>query len=546
MNLSAVRSATPRSRLIEALERRTLLSVVLGQPFGNVSFAQDSGAESADLTGVFFDTNGLSDLTFTAASSNPSVVSASMSGSTFTLTPGAGRSGFAIVRLTAADPLGDSASYAFRVQITASSARSLNVNLGPNRKSFSFATSNQASATVTIKGPGTATVFMGGDALKIDGDSLHGANQELESITLNGTTAMTSVLVSGRGSGRFSQLIGNISAPSGSLGTLQVSGATLLGDVNVPGGINVLKIDSADSGSIDAGSSAVTVEGKSFVDENFTSTGAVRTLTVGQWADSDSNPETFSAASIGRVSSRGNFMPGLQLSGSLGSLRAGGSISGTWNVPHVSAPLLVGGTTSSWDATFQNLPGMKDSGIFSGNLTAPSLGFLKVGSVDFGTVNLTAPNATDLPLFTGGTMLSVHVLAAGNVGRIMASQILDSKIFAGVGTLPDGQFLPESPSDFANPASIGSITLKRRGKGVNFDSVEVAATNVGTLTLGTVKSANAGFTYGVAAESIGHLSASDISRPQTITLNAVQDAATLAAQLAAEKIQVGDLVFRIV
>ncbi|HSZ58691.1 MAG TPA: hypothetical protein VK797_23685 [Tepidisphaeraceae bacterium] len=534
----------PRRCLVEGLESRDLLSAVLGQPIGNLVFAQDSGAESADLAQIFFDTNGQSDLSFTATSSNPSVLSASMSGSTITLTPEPGRSGFAIIRATAAAPDGSAASNSFRVQITASASRTLHVSLGPSRKLFSFAASNQASAIVTLKGPGTADVQMGGDALKLDGTSLHGVNQELESITLSGTTAASSLLITGHGTSRFALNIGNISS-DGPLGTLQVKGATLLGDVSVPAGIHKLNVDSANSGSIDAGSSPTSVQGISFVDENFSSTGAVHSLMLGQWVDSDAVPETFSAASVGRLTTRGSFQPGVQITGELGAARIGGSIGGTWNVGRAATPISVGGNVAAnFSGTFGALPGLTAKGDFGGSLTAPSIRSLRVASMTSATLNLTAASTTDLGVLTVARSVGFSsILTAGSIGKVTAGQLSNCRVFAGVSS----PSLPATPSDFSSAATIGSITLRpSRGETISFDSARIAATSLGVLSLGTTRTGNGGFQYGVAAASIGRLTVKDTTHPQTIKLTAVHDAATLTSQLSAQKAQLGDLTFQIV
>jgi hypothetical protein len=548
--LSALRAAfsvrafgscpTHRPHLIEPLEGRTLLSVFLSQPIGNVSFAQDSGTETANLSAVFFDSNGQQDLAFAATSSNPSVVSASVSGSSATLSPQAGRSGFAVVRLTATAPDGSSASNAFRVQITAAQSRTLHVSLGGARKSFTFAASNQAAATVTLNGPGTADVLMGGDALRLQGSSLLGANQELESITLSGTTAASSLLITGRGASRFTLDIGNISSTD-ALGTLQAKGVTLVGDVSVTGGLHKLDVDSADTGSIDAGSSPITVQGLSFVDESFTTTGPVRSVTMGQWVDSDASPETFSAASIGRLTVRGSFQPAMQITDALGATKIGGTIGGTWDVGRAPGPISVGGSIGAdFNGTFGAMAGLTVRGAFNGTLTAPSLQFLNVGSMREATVNLTAVSTNDLRKLNAGPIAYSSILSAGNIGNVVASQLLNCRFLAGATSLP------VTASDFSSAASIASIALHPKSTALlSFDSV-VAATSIGSLLLGTTRTNNGGVPYGVAARSIQRFAVFDQTQHRTIILKNVHDPAALGAQIAAQKVALGDLILRIV
>jgi hypothetical protein len=552
-NTSSIRRFKPRSRaavlVIEGLEARRLLTATVSSPIGNQVFAQDSGSESANLAAVFADTNGLSDLSFSATSSNPTVVSASITGSTLTLTPQPGRSGFAIIQMTATDPLKGRASNVFRVQITASASRTAHVTLGSSLKSFSFAASNQASATVALKGPGTADVLMGGDGLKLNGASLHGANQELESITLSGTTAATSLIIAGTGASRFSNDIGNVTA-TGALGLLEVKGAALLGDVTISGGLGKVNADLAQAGTINAGPAAVTIQGQSYVDENFSSTGPVRDVKISQWLNSDNVSEMFSATSIARVSTRGSFDAGLQLSGSdhgltLGSMKVPGTIGGQWMITGSSAPLNVGGTASDWNATIGNLPSVTVRGTFAGSLTVPSLRFLKVGGdMSFSSLTLTATGTNDLPLLKTAVLDRSLINAAGSIGKIEANALQYSGIFAGVSTIPAGDVLPASVSDLSSSATIASIVLHPKPVQTGLLGTNIAAANLGVLLLASTRTDNNHTMFGVAASTIKELIAIDKSRPQTIRLLNVQNSAQLAAQLAAEKITFGNLIIR--
>jgi hypothetical protein len=404
--------------------------------------------------------------------------------------------------------------------------------------------SNQASAVVTLKGPGTADVLMGGDALKLQGSNLLGANQELESITLSGTTAATSLLIRGRGTSRFSLNIGNISATTGALAAFQVKGATQVGDVSVPGGIHQIELDVAEDGSIDAGTSPTSIKGLSFVDENFNSTGEVRSVAVGQWADSDAIPETFSAAGVGKLTSGGSFGPDMQLTGNLGPAKIRGSIGGTWNVGRVTSPLTVGGSIGpDFNGTFGAMAGMTVKGAFNGTLTAPSMRMFKVASMLEATVNLTSSGSSLGMLAVKGSIGFTSILAAGSIGKVIAGALSNCRLYAGVSSAS----LPATPSDFSSPATIGSIILHPSRPGViSFDSARIAATNFGVLSLGTTRTANGGFQYGVGARSIGLLTIQDTTHPQKIKLHGVHDAATLVAQLSAQKVVLGDLTFQIV
>lgn len=538
------------NHLIEGLEPRRLLTAVLFSSIPNTVFTQDSGSEVANLNGVFADTNGQSDLTFSANSSNPAVVSASINGSALTLTPANGASGYAVIKMTAADPLGNRVSNAFRVLITAAAGRSLDVTLNPQHPSVNFIQSNHASATITLKGPGSATLHFGGDGLKLAGKNLNGANQELESITVTGTTGGSKLLIDGRRANGQGAVIGDIST-DGPLALLQEKNTVELGDVTIAKAVPQLQIDVAQAGMISVGSTAIAIKGKQFVDENFSSSARILSLKMLQWVDSDNVPETFSATTIGRLSIPGSFAPGLQLSGggkgpTLGPTRVGGTIGGQWNIHGGTASLKVGSTASSWNATFDSLPALTVVGQLSGSMTVPSLKSVKAGSVFIATLNFSTAGKTDLPLLKAGTVDVLTIDSAGSIGTISAKAIANSTIFAGGVSVPSGDVLPASPSDFASNAVIGAIVLHPSGKLTGLAGSLIAAERLGSLSLGTIQTNNMGFKFGVAGSSIGKLVGIIKGNRQPINLKNVHDPATLVAQIAAQKLQLGDMIIRIV
>ena len=178
---------------VECLETRRLLSVAI-QAIPAQTIPQGTTPQALDLTQAFADnTTQQADLTFTTQSNNPSVVQPSISGTVLTLTlrRRVGHRGH-YGRCEAPD--GSTAALAFRVKVPASTDRSLDVVLGPARKSFRYVESNGTSGTITLSGPGTAVIHMGGDNLVQIGDHARGSNQEIESITVTGTTSATSLV----------------------------------------------------------------------------------------------------------------------------------------------------------------------------------------------------------------------------------------------------------------------------------------------------------------------------------------------------------------
>jgi len=540
---------------IERLEPRRLLSVVVPQPIGNQTFAQGSGSPAADLNNFFEDNFTLQqDLTFTATSDNTALVNPTISGSVLTLNVAPAGSGYAHIHVVAADPFGNQASDSFRVKITAAANRSLDVPIGPGHDTFAFSGPNHTAASITLLGPGSGTIHIGGDGLLLAGDRTEGSNQELESISLTGTTASSTLLITGQIHHGHIPMIGDISS-DGPLASIHIKGAELAGDLNITGAVHGVNIDFAASGSINLGATTtpMMIHATSFADENFAAAAPVKFLSVTQWVNSDSISETFAASYVHRLIARGSFEPGLQLSGTgaparmLGIDQIGGFVGGAWKIPGASAPLHIGGAAPDFNANIGSVQSVTVAGVFDGALTTPSLHFITIGgAMNFATLNLTAPGTTDLDRLTvRGGLLGSSITSTGNLGRIITLDMNESRIFAGIGPLSSGQSLPTGTADLSGSARIGSILVRPNRKVVGFLGSDVAATSIGVLDMGTTRTANSGVPFGVAAVQIGHLSGHDQTQHRFLTFNNIQDPATLAALIAAEGLKLGDFVIRV-
>ena len=539
---------------MEPLEARQLLSVSL-QPLSNVVVPQGSASESVDLNQLFTDNlTGAADLAFSAKSDNTALAQATLSGSTLTLSFAATASGFAHVSFTATAPDGSIASQAIRIQVTASSDRTLTVPLGgTGHNTFRFVGSNHAVGQITLLGPGSGTITMGGDGLSVVGTQARGANQEIESIALTGTTSASQLVIGGIAAnrGRAFADVGNITS-DGSLGSIQIKKVVLVGDVTLAGGVSSINIEGALSTSLSFGKNdgAIALQVGTFEDVGLSTPAPFGLIRVNNWFSTDSVPETFQAAYVSRIFSTGNFDVGLSLTGtgaparSIGKITVNGLIGGTWNIPGSSAPLLIGGTTSDWRATFTNLPYINDLGSMGGSLTIPTLPSLKVhGNMIGALLNFTGATGTDLSfMHVYGVIRSSVIESSANLGPIVAEALEGTLIYAGVAPLQSGQVLPASAAELSSSATIESISLRPRGKiTLGYVNSDIAASAVGNLSLGTTDVANSGITFGVAAESIGHLFLHDMTNHRVLTLNNVHDAATLAAQIAAAKFTLQDL-----
>lgn len=542
---------------VESLEDRKLLTVAL-QPLPNLTLAQDSPAQTIDLNTSFFDNaTGQKDLSFTAKSDNTALATTSIDASgvlSIALAPAA--SGFARVMLTAKAPDGSEAIDTFRLQVTASAERSLDVALGPGHNQLGYVMANHTAATIALSGPGTGTVHLGGDQLAQAGNRVRGANQEVESITLTGTTAATQLTITGITARRGTEFadVGNITS-DGALGSIRIKRMFLDGDLNLAGGAHLMTIDGARNGTMTLSQSIgpIGLTINSIVDENFSTPAPVSQVRGGAWFSTDSVPETFKAAYLGRVLTSSHFDVGVQLSGvgaparMINSFNVRGEIGGTWNVPGASAPLVFGGSTFDWNATFGSLPSINDRGNLAGAVTVPSIGSIRVrGMMTNAVLNLTGTGGTDLgSLQVTGAIANSTINSAGNLGPIRAEALQNSLVFAGVGTVSPGQTLPSAASDLSATATIQSIKLLPRANVVGYLNSDIAAANMGDLSLGTTKIDNSGMPFGIAATSIGRISMRDLTTRHVITINNVHDAGTLAAQIAALGFSLQDLNIRI-
>lgn len=548
---SVSRSGNVFRPAVEPLESRCLLSISL-QPLSNLQLPQGSGAQTFNLNESFADnTTGVSDLTFSAKSDNTALVQATIDRSNLTLSFAPTLAGFAHVSILGTAPDGSSASQTLRVQIT--SATPLSAQIGtPGHSTFGFVESNRTIGQITLIGPGSGTITVGGTDLSLAGTRARGANQEIEGIALTGTTAATHLVISGVAAnrGRAIAEIGNITS-DGSIGSIRMTKVDLVGDVTLQGGVSSININDAQSSALSFGQSIgqINLTVGSFNDVSLSTAAPFGLIRGGNWVSTDSIPESFQAAYISRIYVISNFDVGVQLTGTgatgrdIGKITVGGALGGTWNVPGASAPLLIGGTTSDWNATFGSLPNINDFGSMGGTLTVPSLQYLRVhGSLIGALIDFTGTSGADLGgMHVYNLIKGSAIESSANLGPIVAESLEGSIVYAGVGPLTQGQPLPAAASDLSSTATIQSVTLRPRGKvKIGFLASDIAAANIGNLALSTTEVSNGGIAFGVAAESIARLTARDLTNHRQLAFSNVHDATALANQIAAANLNLED------
>jgi hypothetical protein len=103
-------------------------------------------------------------------------------------------------------------------------------------------------------------------------------------------------------------------------------------------------------------------------------------------------------------------------------------------------------------------------------------------------------------LTVGGALTGSDIRSAGDVMSLRVGRAANSRVFAGVGVGQNG--LPDSMDDFANAAAqIKSVSVTSKAAGAFVDTL-IAAPHVGSVSLGSIVTGNAGNAFGVSGDSI--------------------------------------------
>jgi hypothetical protein len=98
-----------------------------------------------------------------------------------------------------------------------------------------------------------------------------------------------------------------------------------------------------------------------------------------------------------------------------------------------------------------------------------------------------------------GNLVSSAIRASTSITSVTAGSAQDSEIFSGV-QLALGT-LPAVAGDFSNTASVIKSVTVRGG----FSNTQIAAWNIGTVTLNNVTTANGGTPFGIAANNMSRI-----------------------------------------
>ena len=268
--------------------------------------------------------------TYTATSTNPTLVSPSISGTGLTLNyPSLGASGLANITVTATD----SADGSISSQTFLAAVGVLPVTLGTGgEKSVSFTNPSGQAVQISYAGPGSATVTFTGTGLTSTVNAKHktatvtGTANDigLGSVTTTGTTAK-SVLTFGGARG-VSVSLGSLTT-NAAIGTISGAAVTLTGDLTTGGAIGKLVLGPVTDGAINLGGKASAITLGQVTNSGISSSAPIASLTVkGSVAGSTitlTGTAAGKATNLGKLVVTGTVSTStLTSSGNLGSLSA--------------------------------------------------------------------------------------------------------------------------------------------------------------------------------------------------------------------------------
>ena len=345
-----------------------------------------------------------------------------------------------------------------------------------------------------ITGPGTGTA-----------EFINGATTP-SSITLTNTTGKSVfTITSTHGATSIGDLVVN-----GSLNRIAALQANSTGNIVISGTLGSLQLAGAGNGrtlSIQTASRAVSLTFGNVTDLAINSAAPIALLQAKSWSVTNGNLDVIHAPSIARLVVAGQFGASLLLSGTGRDLAAasirGGVSGGTWTIAGSVGNLITSTIAAGWSGNVAGSIGqLSTTSSFGGKLTASSVPLFHVGGTLSGaTIQLSSTAATAVrSLVVGGAITNSQVRSSGGIGLVRAAALVDSNIFAGVKA--GISTLPASANDFSSVARIASVLISGAHNQFALDNGNIAAANIGTVTLGAVNINNGGVKFGVAADTL--------------------------------------------
>ena len=297
------------------------------------------------------------------------------------------------------------------------------------------------------------------------------------------------------------------------------------GNLTVDGGLAKLEFhDVADQHLINIGQSdtvagPVSIKFNEVANLSIDSDTAIKSLTLVNWEDDDAIEDVIDAPSLGKITAQQNFPASLNLTDAsakytLGGVKAGTLNMGNWIVNGHGGKISVNSIAEDWSATYSgNLTGLATKQNAGGNLTANTIKSVSVkGNYTNGSITLTQSANPQLQVLAklnvAGTMDNIDVRSQANLGSITAGRILNSNIFAGVDNAVTQ--LPSAAGDLTATAAIKSVKLKGvAGETVWLQNSNVAAAELGKVTVGFAQTDNTGVPFGIATQQFKSIAYKD-------------------------------------
>jgi hypothetical protein len=202
------------------------------------------------------------------------------------------------------------------------------------------------------------------------------------------------------------------------------------------------------------------------------------------------------------LDSRGDFGSSITAQ-SLGSVKIAGSITGgNWTVAGSAQSIAANAVDAGWTANFTGAIGIVRFVNDGGNLTASSIGALRVAqNIADASINLTGTGTAIGSLYVGDAVTSSQIISAGNIGRVSVGAFQTSNLLAGVSDATAG--LPTAASDFSANDSILSFIVRGTTSPYSFSDSNIAAASIGRVLVARVNPNNTGTPFGVATKSLG-------------------------------------------
>ena len=451
-------------------------------------------------------------LTYSVTSANPLVAKATITNGVLTVNPTLGGvAGSTFLTVNATDLAGQSVFAVVPVSFNPSAGpnSSLDVTVGNaaagGAKQVSYVDANRTLATVTLRGPGSATVSFFGNDLTSSGSSgvvVSGSAISIASITTTGTTAASTLTIT---TSRGPKVIAVGDITTGSIGSIDAPGVTLTGNLTASGSIGSMSLGAAVNGTV-------------------------------------------AATSVGTLSVRGAFDDNLVLNGGgtvLGKFASGSITNGIWTLTG-SVNSISSGSATDWGLNVTqsvNSIQLAGGGLSGGAITLGSVGTFNIkGSVFDSDTELTGSGLDLKTLSVGGSINGSLFNAAGSYGKINADALINTRIYAGVGNLAANQVFVANLAQFVSQQSIGALSLRSHRRDGSFTNSDVAAANLGKISLGVLQTSNGGTPTGVAAESIATLTG---VANKAFTLTRLTPADDGTAKLTALGVVLGDFLINL-